>query len=146
MGQRETAIMRRSWLHASARWGARLFRNNVMLAVPHTTVKAALSALLAGRPHEAIRVLRQARMVRCGLAVGSSDLIGITPVVVTAAMVGRTIGVFTALESKQPGASLEPEQRTFIEAVKRMGGIAAKVTGPQDVDAAIEEAQKRWSD
>jgi len=59
----------------------------------------------------------------------SSDLIGITPIVVTQEMVGMTLGVFTAVEVKgeswkYKGDTRESGQNNFIQWVKSKGGIA----------------------
>lgn len=100
--------------------GARLWRNNVG----------------AGK-------LEGGSFLRWGLAneseamnkhIKSSDLIGITPVVITAEMVGQTVGVFTAREIKRPGwkytgTDREKAQLRFIELVNAMGGDAAFSTG-----------------
>lgn len=60
----------------------------------------------------------------------SSDLIGITSIVVTADMVGETIGVFTAVEVKSedwkgPTNEREKSQEDFIKWVKSRGGLAS---------------------
>ena len=74
--------------------------------------------------------------VRYGLAndskkmnenVKSSDLIGITPVLITPDMFGQTIGVFTARECKRPGwmwsgTKREKAQKNFLNIVNGMGG------------------------
>lgn len=70
---------------------------------------------------------KDGRPVRCGLAPGSSDLIGITPVVVTPDMVGRTLGIFTALEVKAKSGRASVEQINFIGTIRRLGGIAGQV-------------------
>lgn len=63
----------------------------------------------------------------------SSDLIGITTVTVTPDMVGKQIGIFTAIEVKEeswkpsPTDQRERAQRNFIEWVKSRGGIAGFV-------------------
>lgn len=64
----------------------------------------------------------------------SSDLIGITEVVITPEMVGQTIGVFTALEVKHPDWNCnkkfdkhEQAQFNFIQWVRSKGGIGAFV-------------------
>lgn len=92
------------------------------------------------------------RVIRYGLSnesaqlnavVKSSDLIGIVPVAVTPEMVGRTIGVFTAIECKRPGWHLTPgdkrgqAQQKFIDIVVSAGGMGGFATGPDDVSAII---------
>lgn len=76
------------------------------------------------------------RVVRFGLAnvsktmnkkVKSSDLIGITPVIVTPEMMGYKLGVFTAIEVKAPGWTWKGDdhelaQRKFGEIVMSYGG------------------------
>lgn len=79
------------------------------------------------------------RWVRYGLCndsavlskeVKSSDFIGITPVTITPDMVGQTIGVFTAIETKPSGWLLKPydarglAQEKFHDIVKAAGGYA----------------------
>ena len=62
--------------------------------------------------------------------VKSSDLIGITPVVITQEMVGRVIGVFTAVETKASDWHMIPSdkralaQETFHNIVRKAGGYA----------------------
>ncbi len=62
--------------------------------------------------------------------VKSSDLIGITTVEITQAMVGQLVGIFTAVEMKASGWKLRPNdahtraQWTFINRVRCAGGIA----------------------
>ena len=70
--------------------------------------------------------------IRFGLCKGSSDLICITPVVVTQDMVGSTIGVFTAVEVKTLKGRVSPEQQTFIDAVNKAGGIAGVARSVED--------------
>ena len=71
---------------------------------------------------------KKGRLVRFGLFVGSSDVIGITPVKITQDMVGQTIGVFTAIETKKPKHKTAKkrleDQANFIESVKKHGGRA----------------------
>lgn len=55
---------------------------------------------------------------------GGSDLIGITPVTITADMVGKTIGVFTAVEVKSASGRATAAQGRFICNVKKLGGFA----------------------
>lgn len=82
------------------------------------------------------------RVVRYGLGniserqnahIKSSDLIGITTITITPDMVGRTVGIFTAVEVKRPEWKpsekdpREKAQRNFVEWVRSRGGIAAMV-------------------
>lgn len=76
--------------------------------------------------------LADAKMVQCGLCKGSSDLISITPVTITADMIGQVLGVFTAPEVKTPKGRPSKEQVNFIERVNGYGGIAGIVRSPQD--------------
>lgn len=84
----------------------------------------------------------QSRMIRYGLGNDSkklndvwksSDLIGITPVVVRPELVGKTVGVFTAVEVKHPGWT-RPEndrdraQEAFLVSVCQLGGLGMFVT------------------
>lgn len=86
------------------------------------------------------------RLIRYGLAnesaqlnavIKSSDLIGVVPVTITPDMVGKTVGVFAAVECKRPGWHLTPgdkrgqAQQRFIDLVRQvggMGGFAADVS------------------
>lgn len=75
--------------------------------------------------------------VRFGLCEGSSDLIGITPITITDNMVGKKIGVFTAIEVKKDVKKkydkhrMETQQR-FIDFVNKNGGVAFKSDDPED--------------
>lgn len=80
------------------------------------------------------------RLVRYGLGniskqhsekFKSSDLIGITKIVITPDMIGQTIGVFTAVEVKNEGWNpakkldkRENAQNNFLHWVKLNGGMA----------------------
>lgn len=71
--------------------------------------------------------------------IKSSDLIGATPVLIMPHHVGRTVGVFTALEVKPSGWKLRPSdergcaQAAFHTIVKNVGGFAGFVTDPDDI-------------
>jgi hypothetical protein len=72
------------------------------------------------------------RPIRYGLGVGSSDLIGWTPIVVTPDMVGRQLAVFTAVEVKAERGRPTTEQINFIKQVLKAGGFAGIARSPQD--------------
>ena len=114
----ETGVMNACILEAPWR-GMHLFRNNV----------GALKA-------------EDGRMVRFGLAndskrrngvLKSGDLIGIDPVLITSAHVGRMIGQFVSVECKRPGwqysgTPREVAQLNWIQLVIASGGRAKFVT------------------
>ncbi len=65
------------------------------------------------------------RLVRYGLCVGSSDIIGIYE------------GRFIAIECKVGNAKLTKEQEIFIEAVKNQGGVAFVARSEDDVKKVL---------
>ena len=71
--------------------------------------------------------------------IKSSDLIGATPLLIQPQHIGQTVGVFTALEIKQPGWHLTPgdkrgqAQKRFLDIVASVGGYAGFVTDPADL-------------
>ena len=80
----------------------------------------------AGKYNSAQQCVMYPRAVRYGLAVGSSDTIGITPIEITPDMVGKKIGVFTAVEvklNKNGSYGETKEQKNFGKFVQRNGGI-----------------------
>ena len=68
----------------------------------------------------------------------SSDYIGITPILVTPEMVGKVLGVFTAIEIKESGWVFNKNdkralaQKKFIDIVKKAGGIAGFAASKED--------------
>lgn len=92
---------------ATSKLGVRVFRNNRGMFL----------------------TLDGSRKVRAGLEVdGSSDLIGFTPVEITADMVGKKIAVFTAIEVKRPGGSKTKSQKDFVDFINKQGGLAGFAT------------------
>lgn len=76
---------------------------------------------------------------------GVSDLIGITPRVVTQDDVGKTIGVFTAIETKQVKDSTSKarkiSQGNFIRRIKELGGIAGICRSVEDAEKMVRPSQ-----
>ena len=98
----EAAIMRQIQL-AMTKLGHRVFRNSVGVATTDTGY-----------------------VIRFGLAVGSSDLIGWT-----------SDGKFLAIEVKRPGKKTTQAQRDFIEAVRKAGGIAMVACSAEEAVAGL---------
>ena len=82
--------------------------------------------------------LANGRYLRSGLAPGSADLIGWTPVTVTPDMVGRTLAVFTSIEAKAPGGRVQENQLAWLDAVLAAGGIAGIARSAEDVNRILE--------
>ena len=75
--------------------------------------------------------------VRTGLAIGSSDLIGLTAIEITPAFVGRKVAVFTAIEVKA-GARVTDAQLAYISMVRGLGGIAGIAESVKDYQTLID--------
>ena len=100
--------------------GMRLWRNNTGVAFDQT-----------GRP---VRFGLSNESAQVNAKFKSSDLIGITPVVIE----GRTVGVFTSLEIKHPGwkytgGGRETAQKNWLDLVNSLGGIGKFITSLEDL-------------
>lgn len=70
--------------------------------------------------------------------VGASDLNGWTSQVVTPEMVGCTVAVYTAIETKESnGGRKRPEQVNFVDQVKAAGGIAGFASSAEEALAVV---------
>ena len=83
-------------------------------------------------------LLRGARYVRFGLAVGSADYVGWRTLLVTPDMVGETIAQFLAAECKDGLGRLSKEQTAFLAAVSAAGGLAGVVRSAADAVQLVE--------
>ena len=68
----------------------------------------------------------------------SSDLIGITPVIITPDMTGKTVGIFTSYEVKSSSwkyrrTEHEIAQRAWLDFVLSLGGIAKFINRLEDL-------------
>ena len=94
------------------------------------------------------------RLIRYGLGndsaqvnkrIKSSDLIGITKIVVTPDMVGQVIGIFTAVEVKgstwkqRPADQRAAAQGRFIDVVREYGGIAGFATSADEYKRIVRK-------
>lgn len=85
--------------------------------------------LVMWRNNTGVAEHRGARVVY-GLAVGSADLIGCLD------------GRFVALEVKAAAGRTSPEQRQWLDLVRRNGGFAAVVRSVAEAQAAIARARE----
>lgn len=106
----------------ATRLRARLFRNNVSRAWTGKIHKLPDGSLL----------IKQPRPIAYGLSVGSGDLVGGTPIVVTSEMVGRTIFVFTNIEVKTNNTRTTEEQINFNNMVTSAGGLSTIIKYSSD--------------
>lgn len=112
-------------LTGATKLGARLFRQNTGLGWVGKIFRKTADRITLDNP----------RPLHAGLCKGSSDIIGWTPRVITPEMVGQTVAVFTALEVKTGKVVTTDEQKAFVAAVQKAGGIAAVV---RSVDEGLD--------
>lgn len=125
---KESTIQTRILLRASET-GARLFRNNVGKGWTGTYVQLDDGSIL----------IRNPRRINYGLCVGSSDLIGWTPVEVTEDMVGQTVAIFTGIEVKTPKGRPTEDQQRFLSAVNSAGGVGMVGRDPEEVKRTLSD-------
>lgn len=87
--------------------------------------------------------------VQNGMGIhGIHDRTGVVPLVVTQAMVGKTIGQFISVECKKPGRRNEKDrgmskhQVLFMEGSRKAGGISVCCDGAEDLECLDGEIQK----
>lgn len=80
---------------------------------------------------------RPGKWLRYGLCTGSADYIGLKSVVITPEMVGQRVAIFTAIEAKAENGIVSPEQRAFLEAVRKAGGKAGIAQSAEDAEALL---------
>jgi hypothetical protein len=113
-----TATLKLAQVAATAK-GWRLFLNTIASAWAGRVRREYPSS--SGRVVE----LLGARHITAGLGVGTFDLIGWMPTVITPDMVGQTIARFCAVDAKTGAYKrLSPEQLIFARNVQRAGGFA----------------------
>ena len=103
--------------------GYRLFRNNTGVgfqANDREWIKETKTVTV----HSGDVVLRRARRINFGLFIGSGDLIGFKPTLITADMVGQTLAVFATVEQKVKGRKRTKEQVEWDAGISSQGGIS----------------------
>lgn len=116
----------------------------------HTRLELARMGAITQRNNVGVAQTDDGRPVRYGLMndskqlnqqFKSSDLINIIPVLIQPHHVGRTLGIYAAIECKQSGWHITPgDQRAqaqlrYIQLVQSVGGIGGFVTDPAQVRA-----------
>lgn len=117
--------------------GTTIFRNNTGTGWVGKSTRISTRCAVTLEPGDV--VIKNARVLHAGLCVGSSDLIGITPVKITPDMIGSTLGVFTAAEVKTKTGRPTDEQVRFINAIKSRGGIAGIVRSTDDAVQLVSQ-------
>lgn len=137
----ESILLRQLLLRATEQ-GRRLFRVNTGTGWVGQAIRISRAGTIQVQFGDVL--VRQARPLRAGLTDGGSDLIGWSPHVVTAADIGKTLAIFTAVEAKTPHTRMTRAQRAFLDAVRTTGGIAILAHEaadlPQSVDARAPQA------
>lgn len=105
----EIELMRQIQMKASE-LGHRLFRNNVAMGWAGQQVRVSRPQMVMVMPGDV--VIRSARALHAGLCPGSPDLVGLT-----------NAGQFIGCEIKAPKGRPTPGQESFIDMVKRLGGV-----------------------
>lgn len=110
----------REVLAAFGRGSIRLFRCNSGVAWQGAEIQRTAKTLTLANP----------RPVH-GWPAGTADLVGWQSITVTPDMVGTRVAVFVAVETKSLTGTLRPEQRIFLDVVRRAGGraVAARTLG-----------------
>lgn len=121
--------------------GVRVWRNNTGTGWAGKTQRVAKQTSVMMYPGDVL--IRQARPLNAGLCVGSSDLVGLIPTVVTAEMIGTTVGIFFAPEVKTDTGTTSLDQDRFHTIVNRLGGIAGIVRSPDDAEALVRSYRPR---
>jgi hypothetical protein len=116
------------------------------MSEPEAVIQAKIR-LAVGKAMRAIRLFRNncgvahhadGSRVVYGLAPGSSDLIGLVPVLIGPEHVGRRLAVFAAVEVKRPGQAATPQQINFLEMVQQAGGVAGIAHSPEEAIALLQ--------
>lgn len=124
---RERDVQNRIMLHVGARPFLRLWRQNVGVAVPHTTVRAALNHLEHGRVNDAMELLRRARYIRFGVK-GAADLTG-----------ALACGKRLELEVKSATGRQRDGQRQFQNVCESLDVLYAVVRSEEEADAVLDK-------
>lgn len=138
---KESTVQRSTWISLAQRAVARvtLFRTNsgkawLSGAGPVKRLMDGTVAVPSGRP-----VGLGLCMINGDTVPGLSDLTGWTEVVITPDMVGRTLPVFTVIETKESGGGRKRDnQINFVRQVQQAGGIAGFAASERQAHEIID--------
>lgn len=88
-------------------------------------------------------LIRNPRPLHAGLCVGSSDLIGLRPLLIGAEHIGSIVAQFTGIEVKTARGRVSGKQRTFLDFVARRGGLAVVARSAEDLKGLPGAANTR---
>jgi hypothetical protein len=132
----ESTILKSVMLSCS-RGATRLFRNNVGKCWIGNVIKQWTA------DGKQFITLENPRRFHAGLCTGSLDLIGWKSVTITPDMVGQTLAVFVAIETKTKTGRATTEQNNFISAVRKAGGLAGVARSDAEALAILDIRQER---
>ncbi len=130
MSAHERDILNEIRLAASAT-GMTTWRNNVGTGWTGEVIRVKAGSIV--RVREDAILIHNPRPLHAGLCKGSSDLIGIRPVVVTAEMLGQTLAQFAAVEVKSSRGRVTEVQDRFLQFVRSAGGYAVIARSAEDL-------------
>lgn len=110
---------------AASEGGHRLFRNITAMGWAGQATKIHEPMMVKVFPGDVI--VRKGYPIRAGLCEGSADLIGLT-----------NTGRFLAVECKSPKGRATDLQESFIDMVKRFGGIGIIAKSVEDFTNAVK--------
>ncbi len=134
-----TALMNRV-LRTLSEAGATVFRNTTAMAWGGKSFALRPGDVYRARGGE--RVVLNAYPIQAGLCVGSSDVIGMVPIVITSAMVGKTVAVFGGWEVKDGTGRPTKPQENFVNHIIASGGIGVVVRSEAEAIEAITAYRK----
>lgn len=132
----ESILLRNVMLAAPKLAGVavRLFRNTVGVGWVGRSRRLRPGEVYRAQGGEVI--ITDPRPLHAGLFIGSGDAIGWTTIMVTEAMVGQRIAVFTSVETKVPVTGrMRTEQKTWHAAVQAAGGHSVIARSEADLEA-----------
>jgi hypothetical protein len=103
-------------------------------ATVHAEVRHALNRLPGCTVWRNARGYDEERKVTYGLAPGAADLVGVLTV--------RGVGVALFVEIKSARGSLEPDQVTFTDVVRRLGAVHVVARSADEAVVAVGEARR----